>query len=93
MTTTTTPHPSRPTEDLGNDRQHRRGRAAHRVRPVRACPVQAGRREPLIVGLSADLAKYTDMHIFAQHHPERFFQMGMAEALMLGAAAGWPRTG
>jgi transketolase len=48
---------------------------------------------PLIVGLSADLAKYTDMHIFAQQHPERFFQMGMAEALMLGAAAGMAETG
>ena len=48
---------------------------------------------PVIVGLSADLAKYTDMHIFAQHHPERFFQMGMAEALMLGAAAGMAETG
>ncbi len=48
---------------------------------------------PAIVGLSADLAKYTDMHIFAQNHPERFFQMGMAEALMLGAAAGMAETG
>src|SRR6476620_398519 len=48
---------------------------------------------PLIVGLSADLAKYTDMHIFAQHHPQRFFQMGMAEALMLGAAAGMAEVG
>jgi transketolase len=48
---------------------------------------------PLIVGLSAVLAKYTDMHIFAQHHPERFFQMGMAEALMLGAAAGMAEVG
>ena len=48
---------------------------------------------PAIVGLSADLAKYTDMHIFAQNHPERFFQMGMAEALMLGAAAGMAEVG
>jgi transketolase len=46
-----------------------------------------------VVGLSADLAKYTDMHIFAQAHPDRFFQMGMAEALMLGAAAGMAQTG
>ena len=33
------------------------------------------------------------MHIFAQHYPDRFFQMGMAEALMLGAAAGMAETG
>ena len=48
---------------------------------------------PEIVGLSADLAKYTDMHIFRQAHPERFFQMGMAEQAMLGAAAGLAEVG
>jgi transketolase len=31
---------------------------------------------PEIVGLSADLAKYTDMHIFRDAHPDRFFQIG-----------------
>jgi transketolase len=46
-----------------------------------------------IVGLSADLAKYTDMHIFRDAHPERFFQMGMAEQAMLGAAAGLAEVG
>jgi transketolase len=48
---------------------------------------------PEIVGLSADLAKYTDMHIFRDRHPERFFQMGMAEQVMLGAAAGMAEVG
>ena len=48
---------------------------------------------PEIVGLSADLAKYTDMHIFRDAHPERFFQMGMAEQAMLGAAAGMAEVG
>jgi transketolase len=46
-----------------------------------------------IVGLSADLAKYTDMHSFRDRHPERFFQMGMAEQAMLGAAAGMAEVG
>lgn len=46
-----------------------------------------------IVGLSADLAKYTDMHIFRDRHPERFFQMGMAEQLLFGAAAGMAEVG
>ena len=46
-----------------------------------------------IVGLSADLAKYTDMHVFREHHPQRFFQVGMAEQLLLGAAAGLAATG
>ncbi len=46
-----------------------------------------------IVGLSADLSKYTDLHIFAQAHPDRFYQMGMAEALLMSAAAGMAREG
>ncbi|MEU5948899.1 transketolase C-terminal domain-containing protein [Micromonospora sp. NPDC047465] len=46
-----------------------------------------------VVGLTADLGKYTDMHIFAKAHPERFFQMGMAEQLLLGAAAGMAEVG
>lgn len=46
-----------------------------------------------VVGLSADLAKYTDLHIFAQAHPERFFQMGMAEQLLMGAAGGLAKEG
>jgi transketolase len=48
---------------------------------------------PEIVGLSADLAKYTDMHVFRDAHPERFFQMGMAEQSLLGAAAGLAEVG
>ena len=48
---------------------------------------------PQIVGMTADLAKYTDLHIFAQAHPDRFYQMGMAEQLLMGAAAGMAREG
>lgn len=50
-------------------------------------------QRPEIVGLTADLAKYTDLHIFAQAHPERFYQMGMAEQLLMSAAAGMAREG
>jgi transketolase len=46
-----------------------------------------------IVGLSADLAKYTDMHVFRDAYPGRFFQIGMAEQAMLGAAAGMAQVG
>lgn len=46
-----------------------------------------------IVGLTADLSKYTDLHIFAQAHPDRFYQMGMAEQVMISAAAGLAREG
>jgi transketolase len=48
---------------------------------------------PEIVGLTADLSKYTDLHIFAQAHPERFFQMGMAEQLLMAAAGGMAKEG
>src|SRR5918997_6424679 len=48
---------------------------------------------PEIVGLTADLAKYTDLHVFAKAHPERFYQMGMAEQLLISAAAGMAREG
>jgi transketolase len=52
----------------------------------------AGER-PDIVGMSADLAKYTDLHLFAKEFPERFFQMGMAEQLLMGAAGGMAKEG
>lgn len=55
--------------------------------------VKAAQENDKIVGLTADLGKYTDMHIFAQAFPERFFQMGMAEQLLFGAAAGFAETG
>lgn len=48
---------------------------------------------PDIVGMTADLAKYTDLHVFAQDHPDRFFQMGMAEQLLMGAAGGMAKAG
>jgi len=55
--------------------------------------VAAAEQNPAIVGLTADLGKYTDMHIFAKAFPERFFQMGMAEQLLIGAATGMAQTG
>ncbi|WP_329503042.1 transketolase family protein [Klebsiella aerogenes] len=55
--------------------------------------VKAGQTRPNIVGLTADLSKYTDLHIFAQAFPERHFQMGMAEQLLMGAAGGMAKEG
>jgi transketolase len=48
---------------------------------------------PDILGMTADLSKYTDLHIFAQAHPDRFYQMGMAEQLLMLAAAGLAHEG
>ena len=55
--------------------------------------VKAAQIRPNIVGLTADLSKYTDLHIFAQAFPERHFQMGMAEQLLMGAAGGMAKEG
>jgi transketolase len=55
--------------------------------------VKAGQKDPRIVGMTADLAKYTDLHIFAQRYPERFLQMGMAEQLLMAAAGGMAKEG
>jgi transketolase len=46
-----------------------------------------------VIGMTADLGKYTDLHIFAKAFPERFYQMGMAEQLLMGAAAGFAHEG
>jgi transketolase len=48
---------------------------------------------PEVVGLTADLAKYTDLHLFAQAYPDRFYQMGMAEQLLMAAAGGMAKEG
>jgi transketolase len=48
---------------------------------------------PEIVGMTADLGKYTDLHILGQAHPDRYYQMGMAEQLLMGAASGMAREG
>ncbi|HEY0352831.1 MAG TPA: transketolase family protein, partial [Enterovirga sp.] len=55
--------------------------------------VALARERPEIVGLTADLGKYTDLHIFAEAFPERYYQMGMAEQLLMAAAAGMAREG
>ncbi|WP_448166243.1 transketolase family protein [Burkholderia ambifaria] len=46
-----------------------------------------------VIGMTADLGKYTDLHIFAKEFPERYYQMGMAEQLLMGAAAGFAHEG
>lgn len=55
--------------------------------------VEAAERNPRIVGMTADLAKYTDLHIFSRQYPERFLQMGMAEQLLIASAGGLAKEG
>jgi transketolase len=55
--------------------------------------VEAARHFPNLVGLTADLGKYTDILPFRDAHPERFFNVGMAEQNLIAVAAGLARTG
>lgn len=50
--------------------------------------LEAGRRNPEVVALCADLVGSLKMDAFIKEFPERFFQIGIAEANMMGIAAG-----
>ncbi|MFD2201409.1 transketolase family protein [Shivajiella indica] len=50
--------------------------------------LEAGRKNPNVVGLCADLIGSLKMGAFQKEFPERFFQTGIAEANMIGLAAG-----
>lgn len=54
---------------------------------------QWGEKHSEIVVLDADLAKSTKSEIFAKKFPNRFFEMGISEANMIGVAAGLAFTG
>jgi transketolase len=54
---------------------------------------ELARTKPNVIGMTADLGKYTDLHVFAREFPERYYQMGMAEQLLMGAAAGFAHEG
>lgn len=47
-----------------------------------------GRRNPQVVALCADLTGSLKMDAFQKEFPDRFFQVGIAEANMMGIAAG-----
>ena len=55
--------------------------------------LKAGQANPNVVALTADLKGSLKMDAFAAEFPERFIQCGIAEANMVGAAAGLAITG
>src|SRR5438128_2858145 len=55
--------------------------------------VEVGRVRNNVVGLTADLGKYTDIFPFREAFPDRFFNVGMAEQNLIAVAAGLARTG
>ncbi|HAE35734.1 MAG TPA: transketolase, partial [Bacteroidetes bacterium] len=50
--------------------------------------VELGKTNPDVVALCADLIGSLKLDKFIENHPERFFQCGIAEANMIGIAAG-----
>ena len=55
--------------------------------------LKAGQANPNVVAMTADLKGSLKMDAFAAEFPERFIQCGIAEANMVGAAAGLAITG
>jgi transketolase len=55
--------------------------------------VELARSRSDVIGMTADLGKYTDLHLFAKEFPDRYYQMGMAEQLLFGAASGLAAEG
>jgi transketolase len=55
--------------------------------------VELGKEKPDIVVLDADLSKSTKSGLFAKAFPERFFNVGIAEANMVSTAAGLASCG
>lgn len=49
---------------------------------------ELGKKNPNVVGLCADLTGSLKMDAFQKENPDRFFQIGIAEANMIGMAAG-----
>ncbi|KVZ28751.1 transketolase [Burkholderia cepacia] len=66
---------------------------ATRSAPFGHALTELARTNANVIGMTADLGKYTDLHIFAKAFPERYYQMGMAEQLLMGAAAGFAHEG
>ena len=54
---------------------------------------ELGKENKDIVVLDADLSSATKTNIFAKEFPERFFDMGIAEANMMATAAGFATCG
>lgn len=55
--------------------------------------LELGAENPNIVVLDADLAAATKTGVFKNAYPDRFFDCGIAEANMIGIAAGLATTG
>ena len=55
--------------------------------------VELGKKNPNVVALEADLGKSTMSYMFGEEFPDRYFEMGIAEANMVSTAAGLAASG
>ena len=65
----------------------------HEIGPLGRALAELAENRPEIVGLTADMGRFSDIHPFRDAYPDRFFQVGMAEADLLLIAAGLAKTG
>jgi transketolase len=63
------------------------------LKPYGQALLELARRRPEIVCLGADLTRQTETDIFRDAIPDRFINVGMAEANMIGIAGGLARAG
>jgi transketolase len=77
---------------MGPDETAVSGRAIVEA-PFGKALAELGRSQPEIVGLTADLGKYTDILPFRDAYRQRFFNVGMAKQNLVAVAAGLARTG
>lgn len=65
----------------------------YEVAPLGRALVELAEHRPEIVGLTADMGRFSDIHPFRDAFPDRFFNVGMAEQNLLAVAAGLAKTG
>lgn len=63
------------------------------LKPYGEALLALARQRPEVICLGADLTRQTETDIFRDAIPERFINVGMAEANMIGIAAGLARAG
>jgi transketolase len=63
------------------------------LKPYGRALVAIAKERPEIMCLGADLTRQTETDLFRDHLPERFINVGMAEANMMGIAGGLARAG
>lgn len=65
----------------------------YEMAPLGRALVELASKRPEVVGLTADMGRFSDIGLFRDANPDRFFNVGMAEGDLLLIAAGLAKTG